>query len=216
MAKASRKSSRRPLERKVAIVTGSGRGIGRAIAETLAKEGANVTVTARTKKEIAETAERIRSRGDKAIAVVADVSNQASVQRLVKETERRLGPADILVNNAGHAGVFAPLWECDPEEWWRTLEVNVLGPMLCSQAVLPSMISRRQGVIVNIGEDQFVRTRPAPEEGEVRPNRARGPLRNGRLHTDLRIGTGPPKDYLLAGLDRVDELLRELKAGKKK
>jgi len=160
MAKAGRKSSRR-LESKVAVVTGAGRGIGRAIAETLAREGASVTVTARTKKEITETVRRIRSRGGKAMAIVADVSNGADVQRMISETKRQLGPVDVLVNNAGHVGVFATLWESDPVEWWRTLEVNLLGPMLCSRAVLPDMISRRQGVIVNIGS--YIGIRATPE-----------------------------------------------------
>ena len=151
MAKVSRKPKRCRLDGEVAIVTGGGRGIGRAIAETLAKEGASVTVTARTRKEIAETVKRIQSKEGRAIAVVADVSLDEDVRQMVNETERRLGPPDILVNNAGHAGVCAPLWRSDPAEWWRTLEVNVRGPMLCSWTVLPSMISRRRGLIVNIG-----------------------------------------------------------------
>ena len=161
MVKASDRYPRRPLKGRVAIVTGSGRGIGRAIAETLAKEGASVTVTARTRKEIATIAKLIQSRGDKAIAVTADVSNPVDVRRMVNETEWRLGSPDILVNNAGHMGVIAPLWRSDPAEWWRTLEVNVRGPMLCSWAVLPNMISRRQGVIVNIGS--YIGVRATPE-----------------------------------------------------
>jgi len=162
MARSSKKPSRRPLEGKVAIVTGSGRGIGRAIAEALAREGASVTVTARTKKEIEQTVKRVRSHGGKAIAVVADVSRQSSVDQMVKKTEERLGPVDILVNNAGHAGVFAPLWKSDPKEWWRTFEVNMLGSVLCSRAVLPSMTSRRHGIIVNIGS--YVGVRATPED----------------------------------------------------
>jgi len=161
LEKAGRNSSRR-LERKVAVVTGGGRGIGRVIAETLANEGAGVTVTARTKKEITETVRRIRSRGGKAIAVEADVSSKLDVQRMIDETKIRLGPVDVLVNNAGHVGVFAPLWESDPVEWWRTVEVNLLGPILCSRAVLPDMISRRKGVIVNIGS--YVGIRATPED----------------------------------------------------
>ena len=159
MARSGKNSSRR-LKKTTAVVTGGGRGIGRAIAETLAEEGASVTVTARTKKEITETVRRIRSRGGKAIAIAADVSKEADVQRMIDETKERLGPVDLLVNNAGHPGVFAPLWESDPGEWWRTFEVNLLGPILCSRAVLPDMISRRRGVVVNIGSYIGIRATP--------------------------------------------------------
>jgi NAD(P)-dependent dehydrogenase (short-subunit alcohol dehydrogenase family) len=152
----------RCLEEKVAIVTGGGRGIGRAIAEILAEHGASVTVTARTGTEIAETVRRIRSRDGRAIAVTADISDDSEVRRMAKTSERQLGPPDILVNNAGHPGVFASLWESDPEEWWRTLEVNLRGPMLCSRAVLPSMISKRRGVIVNIGS--YIGISATPED----------------------------------------------------
>ncbi|HEX7393253.1 MAG TPA: SDR family oxidoreductase [Thermoplasmata archaeon] len=162
MAKRGRKPSRCQLKGKVAIVTGGGRGIGRAIAEILADHGASVAVVARTKTEIAETVRRIQSRGGQAIAVTADVSAPEDVNRVVKTSERRLGPPDILVNNAGHPGVFATLWDSDPEEWWRTLEVNLRGPMLCSRAVLPSMISRRRGVIVNIGS--YIGISATPED----------------------------------------------------
>ena len=158
----SKHAKHRSLEGEVAIVTGGGRGIGRAIAETLATHGARVSVTARTRTEIAETVRDIQSRGGSATAIVADVSDDKQVRRMVRETQRRLGPPDILVNNAGHPGVFAPLWDSDPEEWWRTLEVNLRGPMLCSRAVLPSMISRRRGVIVNIGS--YIGISATPED----------------------------------------------------
>jgi NAD(P)-dependent dehydrogenase (short-subunit alcohol dehydrogenase family) len=150
----------RCLEEKVAIVTGGGRGIGRAIAETLAKNGASVAVVARTRNEISETVRRIRSREGQAIAVSADISNEDEVRRVAETSQRRLGPPDVLVNNAGHIGVIAPLWESNPSEWWRNLEVNLRGPMLCSRAVLPSMISRKQGVIVNIGSYIGIRAYP--------------------------------------------------------
>lgn len=149
------------LDRKVAIVTGGGRGIGRAIAETLADHGAIVAVMARTRIEIAETVRHIKDRGGRAITVVGDVSDEEEVKRMVATAERRLGPPDILVNNAGHVGVFAPLWKSDPAEWWQSLEVNVRGPMLSSLAVLRSMVPRRQGQIVNIGS--YIGIRATPE-----------------------------------------------------
>jgi len=156
----SEPAKHRCLEGKVAIVTGGGRGIGRAIAETLATHGASVSVAARTRTEIAETVRDIQSRGGRATAIVADVSVDKEVRRMCRETQRRLGPPDILVNNAGHVGVFTSLWKSDPSEWWRNLEVNLRGPMLCSRAVLPSMISRRKGVIVNIGSYIGIRAYP--------------------------------------------------------
>lgn len=162
MVRVGRRAPKRRLEGKVAIVTGGGRGIGRAVAETLAKHGASVTVTARTRAEIAETVKRIRSKGGRAIAVTGDVSDDSDVRRMVETSEKELGPPDILVNNAGHPGVFAPLWESDPSEWWRTLEVNLRGPMMCSRAVLPSMLSRRQGTIVSIGS--YIGIRAYPED----------------------------------------------------
>jgi len=162
MSTARKRGGRKRLDGKVAIITGGGRGIGRAIAETLAEHGAKVAVTARTRAEILETVRRIESKGGRAIAVAADVSDEKHVQRVVGQTKRRLGPTDILVNNAGHPGAFKPLWKSDPDEWWRTLEVNLRGPMLCSRAVLPSMISRKRGVIVNIGS--YIGIRASPED----------------------------------------------------
>lgn len=160
LAKASRHTPQRSLKGKVAIVTGGGRGIGRAIAETLAEHGARVSVIARTRDDVEETVKRIQSRGGEAIAVTADVSVNEDVRRMVKKSETRLGPPDILVNNAGHVGVFAPLWKADLSDWRRNLEVNLFGPIMCSRAVLPSMISRRQGVIVNIGSYIGIRAYP--------------------------------------------------------
>lgn len=148
------------LQGKVAIVTGAGRGIGQAIAEALARNGAGVAVTARTEPEILDTASRIQEAGGRAVAIPGDVSDYATVQRWVLETERRLGSVDILVNNAGVSGVGGPFWESDPVGWWRTLEVNLLGPMLCSRAVLPGMIARRRGTIINVGSNAGIRPLP--------------------------------------------------------
>jgi NAD(P)-dependent dehydrogenase (short-subunit alcohol dehydrogenase family) len=115
------------LEGKTAIVTGGGRGVGRAIAEALARNGAPVTVTARTEAEISEVASTIRETEGRAMAVPADVTDRRAVERMVSETERALGPVEILVNNAGQAGSGGPLWEWDPDDWWRTVEVNLRG-----------------------------------------------------------------------------------------
>jgi NAD(P)-dependent dehydrogenase (short-subunit alcohol dehydrogenase family) len=138
------------LTGQVAIVTGGGRGIGRAIAFGLASAGASVAVVARSGDQIAETAGQIVQAGGRAIAVPADVSDPEAVEQMVREVERALGPVDLLVNNAGLAGPIGPTWEVEPAEWWKCLEVNLRGPMLCSRAVLPGMIARRYGRIVNV------------------------------------------------------------------
>jgi NAD(P)-dependent dehydrogenase (short-subunit alcohol dehydrogenase family) len=88
--------------------------------------------------------------GGNTIAVTADVSDPAAVRSMVREVEDRLGPVDLLVNNAGTAGPFGPLWESDPEAWWRCLEVNLRGPYLCCRQVLPGMIARKRGRIINV------------------------------------------------------------------
>jgi len=138
------------LDGKVAIITGGGRGIGRTIALGLAKAGCSVAVVARSEDQLAETVSQITQLGSRAISVTADVSDPAAVERMVLEVESSLGPVDLLVNNAGLAGPIGPTWETDTEDWWRCLEVNLRGPMLCSRAVLPGMIARGGGRIVNV------------------------------------------------------------------
>jgi NAD(P)-dependent dehydrogenase (short-subunit alcohol dehydrogenase family) len=138
------------LAGQVAIVTGGGRGIGKAIAMGLAKVGASVAVIARSDDQLAERVSQITQLGLRALAVTADVSDPGAVERMVQEVERSLGPVDLLVNNAGIAGPIGPTWETDPNDWWRCLEVNLRGPMVCSRAVLPGMIARGGGRIVNV------------------------------------------------------------------
>lgn len=145
------------LANRTAIVTGGGRGIGRTIALALAEAGAAVAVVARSGDEIGETVRLISQQGRAAAAVTADVSSWADVERAQTEIEERLGPIDILVNNAGISGPLMPLWETDPDDWWRTLEVNVRGPMLFARAVLPAMIQRERGTIINIGSYAGIR-----------------------------------------------------------
>jgi NAD(P)-dependent dehydrogenase (short-subunit alcohol dehydrogenase family) len=138
------------LTGQVAIVTGGGRGIGQAIAIGLSSAGASVGVVARSADQIAETAGHIAQAGGRAVAIPADVSDPETVERMVREVERALGPVTLLVNNAGLAGPIGPTWEADPGEWWRCLEINLRGPMLCSRAVLPGMVARGSGRIVNV------------------------------------------------------------------
>jgi NAD(P)-dependent dehydrogenase (short-subunit alcohol dehydrogenase family) len=131
----------------VALVTGGGRGIGQQIALRLAQDGWDVAVAARSADQLADTVARA---GGKTIAVAADVSHPASVRSLVREVEQKLGPVALLVNNAGVIGPLAPFWESDPEDWWRCLEVNVRGPMLCCREIVPGMMARKAGRIINM------------------------------------------------------------------
>ena len=135
-------------QRRVAIVTGAGRGFGKAIAMRLAREGYAVTVTARTGREIDAVAAEIAARGGRALAITADVTDRAAVKRVVEETERQVGPLTLLVNNAGVPGPFGPLWTVDPEAWWAAQAVHIRAPMLFLRTVLPGMTQRRAGRII--------------------------------------------------------------------
>jgi NAD(P)-dependent dehydrogenase (short-subunit alcohol dehydrogenase family) len=138
------------LSGKVAVVTGGGRGIGRAIALALAEAGAHVCVTARSEGEIQEVATEITERWPvRAIAVPADQTIGADVRRVVSTTEAELGPIDVLVNNAGQP-IDRPLVEMPEEDAEALIDVNLMGPIRYTKAVAASMIERRTGSIINI------------------------------------------------------------------
>jgi NAD(P)-dependent dehydrogenase (short-subunit alcohol dehydrogenase family) len=136
--------------RPVAVVTGGGRGLGRLIAQALAGTGAAVGLVARSGDELAESVELIEASGGVAAAVAADVSDDRAASAAIGQLRRRLGPVELLVNNAGIAGPVGPAWEVDADSWWRTMEVNLRGTILCTRLVLPEMVTRRRGRIVNI------------------------------------------------------------------
>ena len=138
------------LAGKVASITGAGRGIGRAIALAFAREGADVLVASRTLSEVAETAEEARALGRRAVALKVDVSSRDEVERMVAQALQELGKVDILVNNAGTYGSIGPLVDNDPEEWVRTVRINLFGAFFCARAVLPFMIRERRGKIINL------------------------------------------------------------------
>jgi len=133
------------LEGQVALVTGGGRGIGANIARDLASVGMRVAVSARTTEQVEAVAAEIGG-----LALVGDVSRRDDVERWVREVEEQLGPIDLLVANAGIATESKPAWDEDPDEWWHVFEINVLGVFLCAHAVLPGMIERGSGRIVNV------------------------------------------------------------------
>jgi NADP-dependent 3-hydroxy acid dehydrogenase YdfG len=139
----------RALAGQVAIVTGAGRGIGRAIAERFAGEGAAVVLAARTAKEIDAVASELERGGARALAVATDVADDAAVDRLVARTLEAHGRVDILVTAAGVA-TFGPVAEQTPRDWDSMLTVNLRAVMVCCRAVLPSMLARGQGKIINV------------------------------------------------------------------
>jgi NAD(P)-dependent dehydrogenase (short-subunit alcohol dehydrogenase family) len=138
------------LEGQVAVITGGGRGLGRAYAQTLAAAGAAVAVLARSADELAETVGLVRDAGGRSLSFPVDVADAAAVRTAFAEIERSLGPVDLLVNNAGIIGPIGPFWEIDPEVWWQGMDVNLRGALLCAHAVLPGMVARKRGRIVNV------------------------------------------------------------------
>ena len=137
------------LEGKSAFITGAGRGIGKGIALAFAGQGCDVAAAARTQSEVAVTAEEVRKHGRKAVALTCDVGDDASVQAAVDAALAEFGRIDILVNNAGYA-CLKPFTDLTPDEWQRSLDINLTGAFRCIKAVLPSMIERRSGRIINI------------------------------------------------------------------
>lgn len=138
------------LTGQVALVTGGGRGLGRAYAQALAAAGAAVAVVARSADQLADTVAHITQAGGRAMAMPADVTNPPAVARIAAMVEQQLGPVDLLINNAAIVTPVGPVWEVKPEAWWQCMEINVRGPFLCSRAVLPRMVTRRRGRIINV------------------------------------------------------------------
>jgi NAD(P)-dependent dehydrogenase (short-subunit alcohol dehydrogenase family) len=138
------------LRGKTAIVTGGGRGIGRAIARRFASEGAAVFVAARTAAQVQQVADEIVADGGRAAWEAGDVSSEADCARIVETAESKLGPVSILVNNAGDYGPVKPIEEITPAEWDRVIAVHLRGAFLLTRLLLPGMYARGSGAIVNI------------------------------------------------------------------
>ena len=145
------------MDGMVAIVTGASRGLGRAIANAFAAEGAKVVVSARRKSPTGlsgtavETAEQIRSQGWEAMALTCDVTEEEQVRAMVGRTVDRYGRIDVLVNNAGVMVLGETLLDISPEQWDQSVAANLRGPYLCCRAVLPTMIEQKRGSIIHIG-----------------------------------------------------------------
>ncbi len=138
------------LANDVSVVTGAGRGIGREIALTHAREGAKVALLARTATEIETATAEIAAIGGVAHAYAVDITALDAVEKIFAAIEKDLGPATVLVNNAGSFGAIGPIWDVDPATWWRDVETNVRGTFNCCRAALTGMRERRGGRIINL------------------------------------------------------------------
>ena len=139
------------LQGKVALITGGGRGIGRAIARAYATEGAVLALAARTDAELSATSDEIRAEfGSEVTTAIADVRDREQVENAVSRTLERFGTIDVMVNNAGNSGEIGPLWKLDPDRWANVISVHVLGTYYGCRAVIPGMLERGQGRIVNM------------------------------------------------------------------
>ncbi len=176
------------LDGKCAVVTGASRGIGQAIAELIAEQGAKVICAARTLKEgdhmlegsLARTVELIRDQGGEATAVAADVSEEAECLDLLQQAKAAYGPVDVLVNNAA-LNYYIPTIEYPTNRWIRAFRINVHAPFILSKAVLPDMIDGSGGAIVNIGSGAAIGPGRGPYEDQV----ARGGVMYGATKAAL-------------------------------
>ena len=141
---------------RVALVTGGGRGIGRAVSAALAAAGWRVAITGRTAGALNDTV----SDGDASLALPGDATDRHAVAEAVARTEAELGPLELVVANAGLFTAAGPLWQTDPDQWWRDTEVNLRGPLLALHAALPAMIARGSGRVIVVGSG--IGTRPMP------------------------------------------------------
>ena len=138
------------LEGQVAVVTGAGRGIGRAIALAYAREGARLALAARSESELEQTALAVSVAGGEAIAVGTDVTSQVATRNLAERVVERYGRIDVLVNNAGISGPVGPLQDNDIEDWVETINVNLTGTFLVCRSVIPVMLEQGGGRIINL------------------------------------------------------------------
>lgn len=152
------------LQDRIAIVTGGGSGIGQAIVERLAEEGCHVLVADQNEASANGVAGAVARMGRRSLAFTVDVADASQVARMAREAEAAFGRVDILVNNAGVNGPFVPLWEYSEADWNRIIAVNLTGTFLCCRHILPRMIARRFGRVVNIaslaGKEGFANEGP--------------------------------------------------------
>ena len=145
---------------KVAIVTGAGKGIGRAIAISLAKQGMDIVLGSRTQKDLEQVAKEIESLGRKALPVICDVSKEKDVSNLISIAVSRFPTIDLLVNNAAIQGPVGRLWQNNVKEWEKTIQINLLGVFYISHLVIPYMLKQKSGRIINLSGGGAAYARP--------------------------------------------------------
>ena len=139
------------LKNKVVLITGGGRGIGKAIAGAMAREGADLVLAARTESELEETGQEITEFSGRSVSIVpTDVSQPEAVERMIDFARERHATIDVLVNCAGVYGPIGLAVDCDYNAWQQAININLIGTFLCTRAVLPEMMERRQGKIINL------------------------------------------------------------------
>ena len=192
------------LRGRTGVVTGAGRGIGRAIAEELAARGMALALIARTGDQVRTAAEELASRYDVPVFPAAvDVTDAAAVERTVQHVEQKLGTVDLLVNNAATIeSREVPFWESDIDDVWRVVETNLRGPLLMTRALLPPMVQRGHGRVVTIASQARAATRTGTYTGYALSKRALSLLTES-LTEPLR-GTGIVVLDVLPGLVRTD------------
>lgn len=151
------------LDGKVAIVTGGGTGLGKAMALAMAEAGADIVVAGRRPGPIQDTAEQVKALGRRGLAIPTDVTDSSQVNTLVARTIQELGKLDVLINNAGggDAGRGKAIWEITDAEWREGMDTNVTGTFYCSRAVARHMVERKSGIIINIASGTGMRGQPS-------------------------------------------------------
>jgi NAD(P)-dependent dehydrogenase (short-subunit alcohol dehydrogenase family) len=207
------------LTGKVAIITGGGRGIGRAVALAFADEGARVTVAARTTAEVEAVTHQIRTRHGDALAVPCDVADEAQVRAMIRRTLEAFGRIDVLVNNAG-ISTLRPVWGIPKASFDRTLAVNLVGTFLCTKHAWPILRGAGGGSIINVSSMGGIRGYPmlsaycASKWGQIgftlacaeegKPHRIRvNALAPGRADTAFRAQIKEDKSRMLKAEDHV-------------
>jgi len=137
------------LAGQVALITGAGRGLGRQIALAFARAGADIVATARTKAQLEDTTQEIEALGRRALPIVTDITREDQVRAMADQALKEFGQVDILVNNAGMS-VYGPFIKQKAADWRAMIETNLMGTIFCTHAILPSMLERGQGLIINI------------------------------------------------------------------